>query len=208
MMFATNLAITNNHSLCRSTRFNRSRIGTEGKESPLRDSFSAYLPSSDHTVQCLVERAAEFQGFAPLDHFEVVQVVKYHNKQRFDAHYDWRGNLTRDRHTSFFALLEANCSNCGTHFPRVRFDDQTNRGHADERWCRLVNCTADELIFLPQPGNAIFWRNLDDDGAGDKRTLHSGLPVDNEHGTKIGLNIWTNTRSGKERKRDETKKAI
>lgn len=171
-------------------------VGAGGEESTtVRDSHSAVLPSSDPTVQCLIERAAEFQGYAPLDHFEVIQAVKYQVNQRFDAHYDWRGGGGRDRHTSFFAILDANCTSCGTRFPHVEFDKETNTGHLDERWCDLLDCTADELTFQPRPGNAIFWRNLDDRGTGDRRTLHAGLPVLNEDGIKVGLNIWTDTES-------------
>jgi prolyl 4-hydroxylase len=45
------------------------------------------------------------------------------------------------------------------------------------------------LTFRAIEGSAVFWKNLDEKGRGDRRTLHAGLPVQN--GTKIGLNIWT-----------------
>lgn len=57
------------------------------------------------------------------------------------------------------------------------------------KWCSFIDCEAENLVFRPIEGNAVFWRNLNDDGSGDERTLHSGMPL--EDGYKVGLNIWS-----------------
>lgn len=44
------------------------------------------------------------------------------------------------------------------------------------------------LAFRPTNGNALFWMNLHADGAGDKRTMHAGLPVG--EGLKTAMDIW------------------
>ncbi len=44
------------------------------------------------------------------------------------------------------------------------------------------------LVVRPVVENGIFWVNLKEDGRGDARVLHAGLPV--EEGRKVGLNIW------------------
>lgn len=36
---------------------------------------------------------------------------------------------------------------------------------------------------------AVLWRNVDQDGAADVRTVHRGLPVEAPH-EKMGVNIW------------------
>ena len=67
----------------------------------------------------------------------------------------------------------------------------------DERWCKFVNCDAgwdDGVTFRPIARNAVYWRNLQNvktgkERTGDRRTLHSGQPV--QRGKKLGMNIWT-----------------
>jgi prolyl 4-hydroxylase len=116
---------------------------------------------------------------------ENLQVVRYHQSQEYQAHYDWE-NKSNNRETSFFGILEADCDHCGTQFPLMAADWSLE----DDRWCELVECgDVKTLTFKAVAGSAIFWRNLHMNGTGDSRTLHAGLPVYN--GTKIGLNIWT-----------------
>ncbi|KAH8677681.1 hypothetical protein BX600DRAFT_506698 [Xylariales sp. PMI_506] len=44
------------------------------------------------------------------------------------------------------------------------------------------------IAFRPASGNAIFWVNLHQNGTGDERVKHAGLPV--MGGVKTGMNIW------------------
>jgi len=76
----------------------------------------------------------------------------------------------------------------GTNFPLLN----APLGSRGDRWCEFVDCDTpyeSGVTFRPLPGNAIFWRNLNEDGSGDERTLHAGLPVTS--GGKVGMNIWT-----------------
>lgn len=45
------------------------------------------------------------------------------------------------------------------------------------------------VTFRPVEGNAVFWRNLDEEGRGLETMVHAGLPV--VSGRKVGMNIWT-----------------
>ncbi|EME79490.1 uncharacterized protein MYCFIDRAFT_142999 [Pseudocercospora fijiensis CIRAD86] len=156
-------------------------------DSPGRTSSTAFLPSSDPVVMHVLERAAEFQGYIDLDQMDM-QVTAYRPGQEYKAHFDWfpRPNANvRNRFSTFFAILEADCTNCGTQFPSIQLDTET----LDSRWCKSINCTAESLTTLNFPGHALFWRNLDPWGAPRQDVLHAGLPAFN--GTKIGLNIWT-----------------
>lgn len=159
--------------------------------SPERTSSTAFLPATDHIANCVRERAAEFQGYIPVANIERLQVTHYDAGQEFKVHYDWRvsseaANRTGDRLSTFFGILESNCENCGTWFPRM----SANWAQEDKRWCHFVNCSRrDSLEIIPVPGSALFWRNLHEDGSGDESVLHAGLKV--ESGVKVGLNIWT-----------------
>lgn len=135
----------------------------------------------------ILERASEFQGYLPVAQMDM-QVTAYQPGQQYKAHYDWfprPNNKIRNRFSTFFAILDADCTNCGTEFPQIRLDTQT----LDVRWCNSINCTADFFTSLNVPGHAVFWRNLDPWGRPRQDVLHAGLPALN--GTKIGLNIWT-----------------
>jgi prolyl 4-hydroxylase len=62
----------------------------------------------------------------------------------------------------------------------------------NEKWCEYVDCDEpweNGVTFRPRVGNAVFWQNMREDGRGDERTIHAGLPV--VSGKKVGMNIWT-----------------
>jgi prolyl 4-hydroxylase len=119
--------------------------------------------------------------------------VQYGNDERYHLHTDWFTAADRttpdvggNRLTSLFVYVAAsNLTGGGTSFPIL---DQPH----DERWCEFLDCDEpwdNGVTFRPVPGNAVFWQNLMEDGAGDPATIHAGLPVTS--GYKLGMNIWT-----------------
>ncbi|KAI0198829.1 2OG-Fe(II) oxygenase superfamily protein [Astrocystis sublimbata] len=148
----------------------------------------------DDVVRCIEERALLFQGFdTPRSHLEPLQLVKYGKGERYHFHTDWFTNAAHatsdiggNRQSSFFAyVLAENVTGGGTNFPMVK-------PPRDARWCEFVDCDEpwdNGVTFRPVVGNAVFWSNVLEDGSGDQRTLHAGLPVTS--GEKIGMNIWT-----------------
>jgi prolyl 4-hydroxylase len=126
----------------------------------------------------------------PIENLERLQLTRYLEGQQYRPHFDWSRTGSRDneRLSTFFAVLEANCTNCGTQFPEMI----GNWSDKDARWCEIIECSDPGLSALtmkPKVGSAFYWRNLDSDGSGDERTLHAGLPV--LSGSKVGLNIWS-----------------
>ncbi|KAI1173006.1 2OG-Fe(II) oxygenase superfamily protein [Nemania sp. FL0916] len=178
--------------------FSRSAVadqaGAQGQRQT-RTSQSTNIERED-IVRCIEERALLFQGFdTPRASLEPLQLVKYGKGERYHFHTDWFTNpghassaVGGNRASSFFVYVSAeNITGGGTNFPMVAPPH-------DERWCDAGFVDCDEpwdngVTFRPVVGNAIFWQNLLDDGAGDQRTLHAGLPVTG--GEKIGMNIWT-----------------
>ncbi|KAH8691889.1 hypothetical protein BGW36DRAFT_419341 [Talaromyces proteolyticus] len=167
-----------------------SKDSSQSVISPGRTSSTTFLPRLDRTVQCLINRASEFQGYKTTTQIEGLQVVRYIENEDYQPHFDRdiRNNMTSrpQRHTTFFGFLEADCEHCGTHFPglSIKWDVE------DERLCEFFECgVTDGIIFKAVSGSALFWRNLLDNGTGDVRTPHAGLPV--SKGVKLGLNIWT-----------------
>lgn len=161
------------------------------KQSANRTSSTAYLPADDVVVQRIAARSAEFQGFRSYNKADL-QLTRYYRGQQFKPHFDWydQSETTTNngnRITTFFVILEASCSECGTRFPNLHLNCEAKDSALND----IIDCGDTEgLTVRPIPGSATFWRNLHFDGAGDDRTLHAGLPPEN--GVKIGLNIWTN----------------
>jgi prolyl 4-hydroxylase len=151
------------------------------------------LDSSDPMVKRIMSRASAFQGYTSSQDHEPLQMTRYSVGQEYKPHWDHRQNESVPRNetqriTTFFAILEATCETCGTRFPDLKVDWSKE----DARWCHFVDCSDhDGITIRPIPGNALFWKNLDNSGAGDPRTLHAGLPP--LTGVKTGLNIWTRT---------------
>ena len=159
---------------------------------PDRTSSTAFLPYEDPIVSRIALRAGELQGWYPRNDIDV-QVTSYKRGQQYVGHFDWfdtdpvsRGEW--DRISTIFGLLDVNCTQCGTRFPKLKRKDF----NLDDKWCEFIECEGDandELTFKASAGNAVFWKNLYLDGTGDRRMLHAGLPV--PEGSKVGLNIWT-----------------
>ncbi|KAH9885913.1 2OG-Fe(II) oxygenase superfamily protein [Xylariomycetidae sp. FL2044] len=178
-------------------KFTHSAVADAEGASGLREtrtSQSTNVPRDD-IVRCIEERARLFQGFdIPRTHLEPVQLVKYARGEHYHFHTDWYTNAAHatsamggNRFSSFFAYVAAadNITGGGTNFPMVEAPH-------DRQWCAFVDCDEpweNGVTFRPVVGNAVFWQNMLEDGTGDQRTLHAGLPVTS--GWKIGMNIWT-----------------
>ena len=164
----------------------------------------------DAVVNCIEQRASQFQGHIPTTNFETLQVIKflssgchrwcyrYNDSGQFRVHFDWLPNTvpsfqhSGNRATSFFVYLQVDCQGGETVFPKVERPKS-------ESWCTILNCRNEmglEVPWLevkPKVGTTLFWYNIHTGGDVDMNTLHAGAPVLN--GTKIGLNIWTRERS-------------
>lgn len=155
-------------------------------ESNERTSSTAYLTMADNVLTSIRDRASKFQGFLPR-HTVDIQVTSYQQGQQYTPHWDWflEPDRTDQRLSTFFAIIEADCTDCGTQFPKLKVDWSKK----DPRWCELVDCSKEVLTTRNISGSAFFWENIDRNGKGRDEMLHAGLPAIN--GTKVGLNVWT-----------------
>ena len=157
--------------------------GGQGERSPHRSSESCRVSANkDRVVMRAVQRAAYLVGLTPA-HAEAVQVVHYEPGGQYRPHHDYFSpedkNYVRkcfvqgNRLVSFFVYLSPCAGGGRTYFPQLR------------------------VGFVPQPGEAVCWYNLDRHGNLDERTLHAGEPV--TEGEKWGMNIWLRERAHSER---------
>ncbi|KAG9239004.1 hypothetical protein BJ875DRAFT_415220 [Amylocarpus encephaloides] len=163
-----------------------------------RTSKSTYFyANTDPIVDCIAARAASFQGLLP-SRLEPLQVVKYETNGHFAYHRDTlcdpptgeaECTTAGDRETTFFVYLKAEGVVGGeTDFLNMRWMPGTL---VDKLWCNFLKCGDEHetLSWLPTPGNALFWENVDGEGKPLDSAVHAGLPV--TEGEKMGLNIWT-----------------
>ncbi|KAI8935972.1 hypothetical protein NX059_007476 [Plenodomus lindquistii] len=171
--------------------------GQETLNTQVRKSEKAPLPRSQ-LVQCIEERARNFQGWRPYTFIEKLWSQRYGVGGHYTYHYDWSSATpSTGRVSSFMVYLGTNCTGGGTHFPRLRRP-------AGKQWCRFIECGEEEankmdhgedtrmhdgIVFKPIAGNAVYWENMRADGTGFTESWHAGLPV--RSGVKVGLNIWS-----------------
>ncbi|KAH7405831.1 hypothetical protein DE146DRAFT_649807 [Phaeosphaeria sp. MPI-PUGE-AT-0046c] len=170
--------------------FQRSLI-KDGTVSPARTSESCFLPGNDSTVSLIKVRAQHFLGGLASDGLEAIQLVRYYPGQKVNLHYDWakmpkldRQGRKYNRLASFFVYLQDECTGGETWFPNVTVPEAARLGHKKVK----LGSEGSGISVVANKGSGLFWVNLAEDGRGDRRTLHAGLPV--VEGVKIGMNIW------------------
>lgn len=176
----------------KSTIFNGE---SESFDPTIRNSSKALLPRDD-VVQCIEQRAREFQGWRRDVYIERLWAQRYEAGGHYTYHYDWSGDLSQrsgGRLSSFMVYVDTECEGGGTKFPRLDMPE-------GQRWCQFVECGGEHkasdtdeesggIVFKPRKGTAVYWENFRPDGSGYQETWHAGLPV--KSGYKIGLNIWS-----------------
>ncbi|PPJ56344.1 hypothetical protein CBER1_00720 [Cercospora berteroae] len=172
-----------------STIFN---AGVENIDPQIRKSEKAAI-DRDNVVQCIEQRALEFQGWPKETFIERLWTQRYNVSGHYSLHYDWAISSRGSRRvSSFMVYLKDECRGGGTNFPRI---ERRSDGEDGRKWCRFIDCDesssegVEGVTFVPRKASAVFWANFDDEGRGYKETIHSGMPV--LEGQKIGLNIWS-----------------
>lgn len=118
-------------------------------------------------------------------------MTRYFPGEQFSFHWDHFSDeeveaekAECNRPWSFFVTLTAPTSGGETYYPFVAAAPKTADGNKFSR----TNNTGDlGLAVKPIAGNAVLWRNLDENWRSDDRTLHAGLPV--KEGVKVGMNV-------------------
>ena len=72
--------------------------------SDFRTSSTAFV-FDDPVAECILARAAAFQGRVPLENMEILQVVKYGRSEKIGAHFDWGHSDANPRMSTVFAYV-------------------------------------------------------------------------------------------------------
>lgn len=147
--------------------------GRKDNTHPGRTSSNVYFGKSQNPlIKEIEKRVVDVFGFH-LKRIEPLQIVKYLEGQKYDAHYDWfpdpkyleRTNNHQRSHTIFVYLNDV-FEGGETEFPNIN------------------------KKFQPRTGNALFWKNCDEIHNCSKMNFHSGNKPTGKSSVKYGLNIW------------------
>jgi len=145
-----------------------------------RRSHFTHLGESRHPMVLALEQRLSMLVNWPVSHFETLQLIHYGPGDEYRPHHDWfdpllpgsAASLARggQRVGTFVVYLQAPISGGGTRFP-----------------------AAGGLLVQPQPGRAVWFRNVHSDGVPDAATLHAGDPV--IEGSKWIVTAWLRERA-------------
>jgi len=143
-----------------------------GCVSSYRTSATAYLPITELTTR-IAERGMKL---ARLPYAESLQIVRYFPGQEFKPHLDAfdPGSVDGQRELASYGGRQRDATFL------IYLNDGMEGGST--RFSRL------DLEVRPEPGAALYWRNVGLNGKVDPRTLHQGMPVTS--GVKYAVNLW------------------
>ena len=158
-------------------RFKQSGIVTDkglNEPSSARTSTTCMLLKNETAMVTNIENKLCAMVGKTSRELEPLQLVKYEVGEEYKPHYDYfpsgsPGSLSAignqgQRSMTFFVYLQKPEAGGQTFFPKL------------------------DLKISPEPGDAIFWFDLDENAKENPLTEHGGLPV--EKGTKIAMNVW------------------
>ncbi|KAF4458792.1 2og-fe oxygenase family [Fusarium albosuccineum] len=159
-----------------------------------RSSQSAMVSQKDPVSRCLASRLKSLLGNLQHPDTERLQIVKYSGGERFRMHNDYLpvhleakrpdGTVRQfNRLVSTFIYIGDDCTGGETYFPDIKGVGPNADG---DKFSRTESGMG--LLVKPRKGNAVLWHNVHQNGTGDDRMAHAGLPVQN--GTKIGMNLF------------------
>ncbi|KAF5581440.1 2OG-Fe(II) oxygenase family Oxidoreductase [Fusarium pseudoanthophilum] len=159
-----------------------------------RSSTSAMVSKRDPVSRCLAKRLKSLMGNLQHPDTERLQIVKYVGGERFRMHNDYLPVHLEAKHpdgstkkfnrlVSSFIYIGDNCTGGETYFPDIKGVGPNADG---DKFSRTEDGMG--LLVKPKKGNAVIWHNVHQNGTGDERMAHAGLPVVN--GTKIGMNLF------------------
>jgi prolyl 4-hydroxylase len=162
-----------------------------------RTSQSAFLSSGGDPILTAIDHRTASLSRVPKGHQEVLQVLRYGQHEKYDAHHDYFDprdyqsdkstmnliqNGKRNRYATVFWYLTTVKEGGETIFPNFR-NRPLPRGYVHS------DCNYG-LKVKPQKGKVIIFYSLDARGQMDPNSLHGACPVIGEDDVKYAANKW------------------
>lgn len=165
--------------------------GTTGEsvKSEVRTSTAMSFSRGQDEVISRVEKRIAAVSHIPVGHGEPLQVLKYINGQKYDAHHDYFHddvNPARERGGQRIATMLMYMSTVPidgggeTTFPDAKFGQVSGAEWSD--------CANNKLSVKTEKGDALLFFSLNVDGTKDPRSIHASCPT--TVGQKYSLTKW------------------
>ncbi|KAK9814785.1 hypothetical protein WJX72_011443 [[Myrmecia] bisecta] len=182
-------------------RITRSNVidSTTGQEAedPIRTSWGTFLRRGETDLVAEVESRIASWTMLPTEHGEDIQVLRYQNGQKYDAHWDWfddpvkhKTHLGAGNRVATVLMYLSDVEEGGeTAFPQsIGLED--NQPRHNKSWS---SCPAGHVAVHARKGDALMFWDLQPDGqTGDPASMHAGCPV--IAGEKWSATKWIHTR--------------
>eukprot|EP00192_Tetraselmis_astigmatica_P020878 CAMPEP_0117659388 /NCGR_PEP_ID=MMETSP0804-20121206/6407_1 /TAXON_ID=1074897 /ORGANISM="Tetraselmis astigmatica, Strain CCMP880" /LENGTH=266 /DNA_ID=CAMNT_0005466045 /DNA_START=193 /DNA_END=990 /DNA_ORIENTATION=+ len=161
----------------------------EPMESTERTSSNAFLDIAQNDILDRIETRISSVTHIPSSHGEPMQILKYVNGQKYNAHYDFledEVNAARNRgghRVATFLMYLSTVPESGggeTCFPRSK-----NGQVFGEQWSE---CAQGKLAVKPRKGDALMFFNANLDATKDSYALHEACPT--TEGVKYSATKW------------------
>ncbi|KAI3979637.1 hypothetical protein MKX01_013732 [Papaver californicum] len=146
--------------------------------SEVRTSSGTFIGKAKDSIVSHIEDKIAAWTFLPKENGEDIQVLKYEEGQKYDAHYDYFSdlvNIVRGGHRLATVLMYLSDVPKGgeTVFPNA--EELPHRGSPNKD--DLSDCAKKGIAVKPQKGDALLFFNLYPTAVPDTMSLHGGCPV-------------------------------
>ncbi|MCL7026864.1 hypothetical protein MKW94_018390 [Papaver nudicaule] len=146
--------------------------------SEVRTSSGMFISKAKDSIVAHIEDKIAAWTFLPKENGEDIQVLKYEEGQKYDAHYDFFSdpvNVVRGGHRYATVLMYLSDVEKGgeTVFPNAEELPQHKSINKDD----LSDCAKKGIAVKPRKGDALLFFNLLPTAVPDTMSLHGGCPV-------------------------------
>jgi len=161
------------------------RKNSKTEVSDIRTSYGVFLErGEDDVIKRIEERIAKW-SLLPVENGEGLQVLRYNNGQKYDAHWDYffhKDGVSNggNRFATVLMYLTDVEEGGETAFPLIPAPGGENPG--------FTECARYHLAARPRKGDAILFHSIQPSGALERKSMHTACPV--VKGTKWSAAKW------------------
>ncbi|XP_021773888.1 probable prolyl 4-hydroxylase 4 [Chenopodium quinoa] len=148
--------------------------------SEVRTSSGAFISNAKDDIVEHIEQKLAVWTFLPQENGEDIQVLRYEEGQKYEAHYDYfvdKVNIARGGHRYATVLMYLSDVMKGgeTVFPNAELSERQKAAIAAND--DLSECGKKGIAVKPKKGDALLFFSLSPNAVPDQMSLHGGCPV-------------------------------